>query len=175
MKDKLNEILGLMTDIKYGFIDNKNTIHTPDDNDYVKEFVTNYKLCCNNELMEKKVGICWDQVELVRYYLDKNEIKGESYVIVCYDNEMDPTHTFIVVNGKEKVYLVEQAWKEFYGVYEFDNINELFDNVIDKFKSKLNKKTDDKLDIRIYLYDKPEKNYDCMSFYEMFSKGIRVR
>lgn len=58
------EIMDLMKEIEYGWIDKDNKKHVLVDESYSD----NYVLQSPKEIIKNKIGVCWDQVELERYY-----------------------------------------------------------------------------------------------------------
>ena len=56
-------IMNIMNDIKYGYLDFNNQIHQGVDENFSKL----YKLQSPHETLEHSIGVCWDQVELERY------------------------------------------------------------------------------------------------------------
>ena len=87
-----NDIMDIMNDIKYGYLDINGNIHYVID----KDFGSLYKLQSPRETLNNKVGVCWDQVELERYLFDKKNIKFNTYFIVYYSDNICPTHTFLI-------------------------------------------------------------------------------
>lgn len=79
-----NDIMNIMNDIKYGYLDLNGNIHYVIDED----FGSLYKLQSPNETLNNKVGVCWDQVELERYLFDKKTIKFNTYFIVYYSDNI---------------------------------------------------------------------------------------
>lgn len=53
-----NDIMNIMNDIKYGYLDINGNIHYVID----KDFESLYKLQSPGETLNNKVGVCWDQV-----------------------------------------------------------------------------------------------------------------
>ena len=70
-----NDIMDIMNDIKYGYLDINGNIHYVID----KDFESLYKLQSPGETFNNKVGVCWDQVELERYLFDKKNMRTEYY------------------------------------------------------------------------------------------------
>ena len=87
-----NDIMNIMNDIKYGYLDINGNIHFDIDED----FESLYTLQSPGETLNNKVGVCWDQVELERYLFDKKNIKFNTYFIVYYSDNICPTHTFLI-------------------------------------------------------------------------------
>ena len=66
----VEEIMSLMEDINYGWVDKNGLIHNEvDDN-----FASLYMLQSPKEILNSKVGVCWDQVELERYYFKNTRL-----------------------------------------------------------------------------------------------------
>ena len=59
----MDDIIVMMNDIKYGYVDIKGDIHS-DVDDKFSEF---YKLQSPDEVLKNKIGVCWVQVELERF------------------------------------------------------------------------------------------------------------
>ena len=67
----VEEIMTLMDSINYGWVDNKGCIHKEvDDN-----FASSYILQSPKEVLNSKVGVCWDQVEFRKILFCKYGIK----------------------------------------------------------------------------------------------------
>ncbi len=64
----MNDIMLVLNNIEYGYKDKDNHLHFfIDDN-----FSSNYVLQSPLEVLQNKVGVCWDQVELERsLFLEK--------------------------------------------------------------------------------------------------------
>ena len=170
MKEKLEVILNKMNEIEYGYIFNNKDIY-PEDDEWDKSFQNFYKLQIKNELLKNKKGVCWDQVELERYYLENENIKCESYFIIGYDDLIFPTHTFIVIPNKEKYYWLEHSWEPNKGIWEFEKLEELLLHIKNKFMISYKLKEED---VVIYKYEKPLENYNCKEFMNYCEKGIKI-
>ena len=77
-----NDIMNIMNDIKYGYLDINGNIHYVID----KDFESLYTLQSPGETLNNKVGVCWDQVELERYLFDKKNIKKVSHFLFVNKN-----------------------------------------------------------------------------------------
>lgn len=160
------DIMDMMENIKYGWVDS-------DGNKYIddyEEFSSRYILQAPNEVVKSGVGVCWDQVELERYYF-KNHYDVKTYFIVYYDGDKCPTHAFLTFKKDNKYYWFEHSWEKFRGIYEYDNIEQLLMDVRDKFiKYEIN----DELDIfnvHIHEYDKPNYHISVQEFYSHCDNG----
>ena len=128
MKNELQEILNKLDDIKYGFVSIDKNIYQDDSKDWDKNFSKLYRLQSPEELIKNKYGVCWDQVELERYYLTQNNIEAKSYFIIAYAKMQEPTHTFIVVKS-DKYYWLEHSWELYRGIHEYETLKELLFDV----------------------------------------------
>ena len=164
MLTKLNEILEKMEEINYGFIYDGKIIQ---EEDFKDTFSLYYHLSSPEEIKKTKVGVCWDQVELERYYLESKNILSKSYFIIKQDKDMTPTHTFIVVQDESYFYWLEHSWYKERGIREYSSLKELLQDVKLRFAS--NQKNDS--NIEIYEYKKPIYNISCDEFMKHCLKG----
>lgn len=141
MLDNINSIDELYEymdkNIKYGWygIDGKVRINS------LKEFKEYYKTMNVEDIINYGVGTCPDYVNLVKYYLDKNNVVNKIYAIVGYENvdgiDKERVHFMIFYNIKNKWYQFEQASRFFRGIFEYDSLNELKDKVLNKYEDIL--------------------------------------
>lgn len=172
--NKLEEILKLVKDIEYGFIDSDGIVHTEDDIDYNECLLSKYRLLNGDKLLDISHGICWDLVEIERYYLDKFDYIDKSYAFVYYDKRMDPVHTIMTTILNNKYYWIESSWKDYKGIHEYDTLDEMLDDVKDKFIKSLDCNEIDDKNLVIYKYNKPDKEYSCVEFYEYLENSMIV-
>ena len=129
------EIMDLMNNIEYGWVDKNNNKNTFS----YELFSNNYILQSPKEVITNKIGVCWDQVELERYYFKGNDWNIKTYFIVYYDSDKCPTHTFLTYEKTGKFYWFEHSWKTFKGIHEYNSERELLLDVKNKFiKHELN-------------------------------------
>ena len=165
------EIMELMDEIEYGWVDKNNLKHYLVDDSYSN----NYILQKPSELIKNKVGVCWDQVELERYYFKNTFYNIKTYFIVYYDNDKCPTHTFLTFEKNDKHYWFEHSWEKFRGIEEYNSLNELLLDVKNKFiRYELNNNyKKDNLVIR--EYKKPKYHLTVQEFYKHCEEGILVK
>lgn len=171
----MNEIMDILNTIDYGFKDEKGFNLIEDDNKW-NEFEEFYYLQTPEELLNTKCGVCWDQVELERKLFLENGEKIKTYFIYIQDQDMLPSHTFLVINNN---IWFEHSWYNHRGIHTYKNLQELLDDVTNKFiaeKENLSK------DAKIYLfeYNTPPTHIKCMPFYDyihtqklIFQKNIK--
>lgn len=72
------EIENKMKEITYGWVDVDGNKHEEVDETYA----TLYRLQGPESLLTSKCGVCWDQVELERYYFSLSNYEFKTYIIV---------------------------------------------------------------------------------------------
>lgn len=146
----LNDAINIMNDIEYGYIDIDKNRHNELENIVSKKYI----LQSPNELLKTKLGLCYDQVELERFLLQKNKWNIETYYILGKSTEYH-TYTFLTFEKDNKYYWFENAWKKFKGVHEYKTQ----ENLINDVKNKFIKYELDGIDnIEIHKYNKPKYN-----------------
>ena len=152
----LEEVMNLLSDIKYGYMNNAgNVCYSFDtfDDDYVLQ---SYK-----DMLKTKTGVCFDQVELERHYLYNRDIT--SYFI-CYYGEFLQSHTFLVVEENNKYIWFEHAWEKYRGIYEYNSLDELLNDVKNKFMNEYNILDKDK--ILLKSYSKPKSGINLSEYFK---------
>ena len=164
------EIMNLMENIEYGWMDKQGSKHKIVDENYSD----NYILQSPNEIIKNKVGVCWDQVELERHYFKGNDWNIKTYFIVHYDKAKCPTHTFLTFEKDNKYYWFEHSWERFKGIHEYNSLKDLLINVRDKFiKYELNNNYN-KNNLCIYNYKKPKFRLNVLEFYKHCENGNNI-
>ena len=113
-----------MQNIKYGHLDQNAQIT----NDY-----SNYLLSSPQETIKTGIGICWDQVELERYYFQNTGYPVHTYIFIYYNNKDCPTHSFLTYEKNGKYYWLEHAYEKYQGIHCYDTLKELLKDVENKF------------------------------------------
>lgn len=165
------EIMNMMQKIEYGWIDKNNNKHYNVD----KTFSINYKLQSPQELIKNQIGVCWDQVELERYYFKGNICNVKTYFLVHYDNDTCPTHTFLTFKKNNKYYWFEHSWEIFKGIHEYTTIKELLLDIINKFITyELNNNYNEN-NLILREYTKPKFNISVIEFYKHCETGKIIK
>jgi hypothetical protein len=162
------DIFKSMDNVKYGYLDKFGNKHF----DITSDFSENYVLQTPEQVITNEIGICWDQVELERYYFGNKNTK--TYFLVHYDNDKCPTHTFLVFENDNKFYWFEHSWELFRGIHEYISLKDLLLDVRDKFiKCELNGSF--KKDyLCLYEYEKPKFNISASEFCKWCSSGTNI-
>lgn len=159
---KPQDIMNILNDIEYGWLDINNKTHK----DVDSSFSNNYKLQSPEETLKNKIGVCWDQVELERYYFEKTNYEYKTYFIAHYDNKNCPTHTFLVYEDNNKYYWFEHSWKKYQGIHEYNSKNELLKDIKNKFIiTELNNNYNE-LNLLLREYQKPKYGLTVQEFYK---------
>lgn len=164
------DIMNIMNDIKYGYLDINGNLHFDIDED----FDSKYKLQSPNETLNNKIGVCWDQVELERYLFEKENIEFKTYFIVYYSENICPTHTFLIYNIDNNYYWFEHSWEKYRGIRRYSSENSALKDIKEKFiNDELNNKCDD-INLFIFKYTKPRYGINLLEFYHHCENGEKV-
>ena len=100
-----------------------------------------------------------------RKLFEESNIKNETYFIYIDDKNNLPSHTFLVYYVNNKVYWFEHSWFDEKGIHEYNNLNDLLNDVEIKFIKSRENEVPKGLDVHIYKYNKPNYNISCNEFY----------
>lgn len=166
-----NEIMNLMNTIEYGWVDrfNKKRYEIEDD------FSDGYILQTPTETMENKVGVCWCQVELERFYFENTAFNAKTYFLVFYGNKKCPTHTFLVYEKDLRFYWFEHSWEKHRGIHEYDSLAKLLFDVKQKFIADELGNRCGKKNLVLYEYGKPKSHISVQEFYNHCENGTLVK
>lgn len=152
----------------YGWISQDNKRHNGQNDGRI------YMLQSPEELMDSKLGICWDRTELYRdYFRHMTDFKYETYYLFYDDGKGCPSHTILVYYDNNKVYWFEPMFQDsendYSGIHVYKHIYDLLTDFKDKWIkwAILEKRIPENYkeeNIFIYQYDKP--NYH-INGYEM--------
>jgi len=142
-KDVLNsikspeELLEFMSsNICYGYLGKSGRVYRFDDLDFDEKWYDEYVLESAEQLLKTLCGNCWDQVELERYWFEKNgyEIKSiYEMVKLDYDN-IYPTHSFLIFKDKDSKWCwFENSDSQNYGIHKFNSVDELLECQYNKY------------------------------------------
>ena len=164
------EIMNLMQNIDYGWLDKNGNKHRVAD----EKISNNYMLQNPKEIIKNKIGVCWDQVELERYYFKGNDWNVKTYFIVYYDGGKCPTHTFLTYEKNDKYFWFEHSWKRFEGIHEYNTKKDLLLDVRDKFiRYELSNQCDSE-NIVLYEYKKPKYHITILEFFKHCESGVKI-
>lgn len=114
------------------------------------------------EVLESKIGTCWDQVELERLWFEEKGYNIYTFFMwfeVNRENDF-PSHSFLIYEQDNKFYWFENAFESERGIHKFNSLEEAIENV--KYKqikyTKMNYpdiSDDDINNLVVYEYSKP--------------------
>ena len=183
--EKLDEYLSLnleelfeytRTKIEYGWVDNEGKKHFCTNSDDFQ-----YHLQTPEETLQRKIAICWDKTELLRYYFEKHHYEIHTYFIYLYvTDDYCPSHSIITYkeNGKY-IWFDPSTSINFKGIREYNSENELLLDLKRSFFANgfLNGFFDENNDLTklyCYEYDKPNYQIRGSEFYEHCRKGRKI-
>ncbi|MBO5120155.1 MAG: hypothetical protein J6C28_00530 [Bacilli bacterium] len=151
------ELLEWMQNITYGYL-GKEKPHTYQEPDFNEVWYDEYLLSKPEEVIENKIGNCWDQTELERkWFRDHNYKVKTIYVMVNlpYEN-IYPTHSYLIYQDKDN------SWKWFEnsdfnnrGIHTKNNEQEIINYQLTKYKEflktfNITKEELEKIIIKVY-------------------------
>lgn len=140
--------------IKYGFVsslDNKIYKRKELNNDelYDNNIYNYYYIQDVDEILKNKCGICYDQVELVRYWFKKNNYEVHTYFSSFHH------HAFLIYKDDDKYCLFETSLPKYNGIYKESSLKEC----LYKYKEIQEKLSNEKLEnVWLYEYQKVKKH-----------------
>ena len=157
------ELLEWMKYINYGY-QGKSKLHHTDDLDFDEVWYDEYILQEPQELIETKLGNCWDQTELERDWFRKHNYEVKTFyemINLEYENDY-PTHSFLVFKDNDNTWnWFENSDFENRGIHKFSDLKSLMDYQISKYKELLttkNIKEEELNKLTIKEFDKPYYN-----------------
>lgn len=123
------DILDSLKDVEYGAWDRKKKRRMPD-TDFDKEdyLYKNNSIAHPDELLNRKVGHCYDQSLYQNYHLKKH---GYTPKMIYMENPRQSHATSIYKDDKNKWHWMEHAWGKQKGIHgNFDNDKDAIDHVL---------------------------------------------
>ena len=165
------EIYEQLNTIEYGWVDKDGAKHCKLEPALFGQI---YMLQTPEELIKSKIGVCWDQVELQRFYFSKTDLKFQSYDIFYINKNQMPNHTFFVYEESNKYYWFEHAFDKYKGIHEFNDLKCLLLEVKEAFVATELKGICNDDFLNIFEYDEPKEHLNCTEFYNHFMNGKNV-
>lgn len=162
IKDKLK-------DIRLGFRDKNGNLYSGF-NSLFKEI---FYLQNPRQLLESNVGSCFDQVELIRDLVTKMNVDCRTYFITYPDDKVDYSHVFLIYKDSKKYYWIENAWLKYKGLHMYDNKEDLFDDVLQKFVDTI--PDGDFKKVKMYMYEKPRFGINYVKFLSHCINGRSIK
>lgn len=163
------EIFSKLQGVEYGWMDIDKNIYK----DSEKGFKKKYVLSSPDEVLDNKVGTCFDLVELERAYFKNLNLKFNTYFMIYYDSKKVFTHTFVVYEENEKFYWFEYDWNK-ENIKEYMSLFDLLTDVRKEFKKRHNLKFMDMDYLCVYKYKKPKFHIGLKDFYKHCENGENI-
>lgn len=152
----LEKVMEVLQTVNYRWIDDESFIYTPD------------------EVLEKREGNCWEQVELTRKIFKDYGITVDSYYASLSDDSGKfQTHTFIVYKKDNSFLWIEHSWDRYSGIHEYVSLNELLKDVKAKLVDDFNGTGD--VYAFVYQYDGLPKPMKAPEFLDYCSKQKLIK
>jgi len=136
-------------------------------------FRDKYYLQNVDELMETRIGLCFDQVELERKLLQKLKFSVETYYLMYSNVSFDASHTFLIYEYAGKIYWYENSWVKYRGIHEYDNKADCLKDIIEKFIATIEKGNID--NVRLFKYDKPRFGIGYGKLINHYINGEKIK
>lgn len=171
METKLIDLLNKMNNIHYGWSDKYNIIHKHSKKNF---FLENYRFMSIEETLKTGVGTCFEQTELIEYYLKQENISCKKYMILYNDPDKIARHTFCVANVLENYYLMESSWIINGESFKFNTLEEILRKIVSLYPKmyKLEPFNKELIDIYEYYGVTPGLNY--YEFSEIVKKCNKI-
>jgi hypothetical protein len=143
IKDKLNNI-------RLGYRDKNGNVYSG----FRYDFKDIFYLQSPKQLLESKIGCCFDQVELERELVTKLNVECRTYFMMYPDDEMEYAHSFLIYKDKKNYYWLENSWFCYNGIHIYDSKEELFEDIMNKFVDTI--PNGDIRKLKLYMYEKPK-------------------
>ena len=157
--------------IRLGYIDKHgNKYVTPQ-----KDFRDNYYLQTATSVMETGIGLCFDQVELERYFITKMKVDFRTYYMLYQDTSKDlgPSHAFLIFKDNKRYYWFENAWYKYRGIHEYETLNEALTDIKNKFMATFDNFNENKF--RLYSFEKPRAGINYTKYIGNAINGRIIR
>jgi hypothetical protein len=125
------------------------------------KFKEEYCLQRPEEVLENKMGINFDLVELERDILSTRDVDLRTYLMMSSNKDEDNSHAFLVYKDDKYYYWYEYSWLKYRGIHRYNNKENLFRDILNKYSKVINCEVED---IKLYMYDKPRYGINYNKF-----------
>ena len=146
--------LFMKDNIRFGFMNQDNDIllrNKTNEIYYMEELFRNYYFQSPERVLRNKCGICYDQNELIKYWLINNNYDVKTYYTTVKN------HGIVVYMKDNKYFWIERTLLDAKGIHEYYSLNELFNDYV------YYQNADDK-EIEIFEYDNMRYGLDFYDF-----------
>ena len=122
-------LLDFMNEFDYKWMDKDGNFH----DEITPNMYEVYSLMSPEEVLSNKCGICVDQTEFERDWFNRHNYSHKVMTIQIIREDSAPGHAFLVYEENNKYYWFENAWHDERGIHEYNNYEELIDDIKNKF------------------------------------------
>lgn len=177
IKSDLNTIYDyLKNKIEYGYVDNNGDKHFSFNSDDL-----NYHLQTPEETLNRKIAICWDKTEVLRYYFESNDYEVHTYFIYLYiTDDYCPSHSIIAYKNENKyIWFEPNKPINFEGIREYETEEDLIRDLercflANGFLNDFFNKDNDLKKLVCYEYSKPKFHIRGSEFYNHCRNGRKL-
>ncbi len=149
--------------IQYGYKGkNNNKIYYFENPEFNKDWLDEYAIQTPEMTLKNKLAVCWDYVELARYWFEKNNYIVKTIFIAFFKPKEKNyfTHTFLIYKEKSKWIIFENSFDGIENFKEYKTVKDAIKDVIkahnDYFKTNFFTKVKE--------YKKPKFGIDPLEF-----------
>lgn len=173
------EFFEFCRNLEYGWIDHAGRKH------YEPNGSPEYFLQTPAEVLQNRIGICWDQTELQRAWFTEHNYPVETY-LVYYEAREDcwPSHSILIYQEGNDFCWFEPMFNQtaiyYCGIHRAKSREEIWDKLATKFmrNGQLMGMLPQEFvaeKLAIYRYEKPTYGIDDQEFYRHCLRGEKVR
>lgn len=171
------DLFNFCTKLDYGWVEKNGTKHAGV-NDSRK-----YSLQSPEELLKSQIGICWDQTELHRAFLEQEGYHPKTFFFYYYlSDDNCPSHSITTYQKDGKFFWFEPMFKKdqtTHGIHTYNSESELLKSSLKKWTAYAIKQgiLPEKIDptkYSLYKYDKPKYGINDEDFYNHCRAGVKI-
>ena len=122
------ELLKFMNQyFSYGYLSKDGRVFVPTDTDFNGSWYLNYQLQSVNDILQTRVGNCFDMVEFEREWFSNHGYQIKTFfvmVLLDYNNSYS-MHTFLIYQENDSWFLFEFSDFMHRGIFKFSTLKEL--------------------------------------------------
>lgn len=167
--------------ISYGYLDKFNKVHKPTEDDFNAIWRDVYVLENHSDVLNNKLGNCWDQVEFERIWFLEHGYEVKTIfemVLLDYDN-IYPTHSFLIFKDNNNWCWFENSDASNDGVHKYLSIDDLLNDQLSRYikflKNEYNISKEEIDAIKLFEYKEPNNHLSADSYLEFVTSGKRLK
>ena len=123
--------------IEYGWVDKDGNVHVKE----LKGLRENYRISSIDEMIEKGVGTCIEQANMIKTFFDRIGLESKIFCHRSYETEDNfdrevHMHCLVFYKDGDKWYHFEHSNQGERGIHEYNSYEEGLKKRIDRFKAK---------------------------------------